>query len=310
MNEMPILSFVKHDEINQVLWNENILKSINGNVYANFWYLDVVTNNKWDAIISADYKWLMPLPSKKKFGFKYLPTPVFVQQLGIYGPGPFTEEICNHFLKHLESNYDLIEFQINHANSVKNIKNYKLIERKNLILEIDSKKEKVKSDYSDGIKRKINKALKANLKVNTASIRSLIKLFQDYNESNLKDWNFDNYSTLEELYHMSSLRNIGICLGAYDQDGILLSGAFILEYKSTATLIFSGNSEVGKEKGALTFLISNYIENAPQHISYFDFEGSDDEGLYQFYSGFGAKEFNYLHLKKNNLPFYVRIFKK
>jgi hypothetical protein len=310
MDEIPVLSFVKHDEINQVLWNENILKSVNGNVYANFWYLDVVTKNKWDAIISADYKWLMPLPSKKKFGFKYLPTPVFVQQLGIYGPGPFTEEICNHFLKHLESNYDLIEYQLNHANSIIIKSNYKLTERKNLILEITSANENIKLEYSEGIKRKINKAIKANLKVNTASIRSLIKLFQDYNESNIKDWDFKNYSVLEELYHMSSLRKIGICLGAYDQDGKLLSGAFILEYKNTATLLFSGNSEEGKEKGALTFLISNYIENAPKHISNFDFEGSDNEGLYQFYSGFGAKEFNYLHLKKNNLPFYIRIFKK
>ncbi len=310
MNELPVLSFVKHDDINQVLWNENILKSINGNVYANFWYLDVVTKNKWDAIISADYKWLMPLPSKKKFGFKYLPTPVFIQQLGIYGPGPFTEEICNHFLKHLESNYDLIEFQLNYANSSINSSIYELTERKNLILEIAPENENVKLEYSEGIKRKINKAIKANLKVNTASIRSLIKLFQDYNESNIKDWDFKNYSILEELYHMSSLRKIGICIGVYNPEGILLSAAVILEYKNTSTLLFSGNSEEGIEKGALTFLISNYIEHAPKHISYFDFEGSDNEGLYQFYSGFGAKEFNYLHLKKNNLPFYVRIFKK
>lgn len=310
MDELPVLSFVKHDEINQILWNEHILKSINGNVYANFWYLDVVTKNKWDAIISADYRWLMPLPSKKKYGFKYLPTPVFVQQLGIYGHGPFTEEICNHFLMHLESNYDLIEYQLNHANSAVNSSNYKLTERKNLILEIAPTNENIKLEYSEGIKRKINKAIKANLKVNTASIRSLIKLFQDYNESNIKNWDFKNYSILEELYHMSSLRKIGICIGAYNPEGILLSAAVILEYKNTSTLLFSGNSKEGTEKGALTFLISNYIENAPEHISYFDFEGSDNEGLYQFYSGFGAKEFNYLHLKKNNLPFYLRIFKK
>jgi hypothetical protein len=310
MDELPVLSFVKHDEINQVLWNENILKSINGNVYANFWYLDVVTKNKWDAIISEDYKWLMPLPSKKKFGFNYLPTPVFVQQLGIYGPGPFTDEICNHFIKHLESNYDLIEYQINHFNKYKNKGNFEITERKNLILQLDNQVEEIKSAFSEGIKRKINKALKSNVKVSSASIRSVIKLFQNHNESNIGNWKFKNYMIFEELYHMSSLRKNAVCMGAYSEEGNLISGAVILEYKQTATFIFSGNSEEGKEKGALALLISNYIENAPKQISNFDFEGSDNEGLYQFYSGFGAKEFNYLHLKKNSLPFYIRLFKK
>jgi len=310
MDELPELNFIKHDEINQVLWNENLLKAENGNIYANFWYLDVVTKNKWDALISEDYKWLMPLPSKKKFGFRYLPTPIFVQQLGIYGPGPFTEEICNHFIKHLESNYDLIEYQLNHYNNYENRANFIITERKNLILKLENQTNEVKSAFSEGIKRKINKAIKSNLKVSSASIRSVIKLFQNYNETNIGNWDFKYYSLLDELYHMSSLRKIGICIGVYNEEGVLLTGAVVLEYKQTATFIFSGNSQEGKVKGALPFLISNYIENAPKHIAYFDFEGSDNEGLYQFYSGFGAKEFNYLHLKKNNLPFYIRLFKK
>jgi len=310
MEELPELIFVKHDEINQILWDENILKSINGNVYANFWYLDVVTKHKWDALISKDYKWLMPLPSKKKFGFRYLPTPLFIQQLGIYGPGPFSQEVCLHFIKHLDKNFDLVDYNINHFNVFDGFGKFKIKERKNLILNINNNTDLLKNTFSDGIKRKITKAQNSKVKLNNASIRAIIKLFQDNNERAIPDWNFANYTVLEELYHMSSLRKKGFCIGAYNDNGNLISGAFILEYKETATFIFSGNSDEGKEKGALPFLISNYIATAPKHIQYFDFEGSDNEGLYQFYSGFGAKEFNYLHLKKNNLPFYIRIFKK
>lgn len=310
MEELPELRFVKHDEINQILWDENILKSINGNIYANFWYLDVVTKNKWDALISNDYTWLMPLPSKKKFGFRYLPTPLFIQQLGIYGPGPFSQEVCLHFIKHLDKNFDLIDYNINHFNVFDGNNNFIIKERKNLILSLTKNRDDLKSEFSDGIKRKISKAQNNNIKLNIASIRSIIKLFQDNSEGNIANWNFANYSVLEELYHMSSLRKKGMGIGAYNEEGTMLSGAFILEFKETATFIFSGNSDEGKEKGALPFLIFNYITNAPKHIQYFDFEGSDNNGLYQFYSGFGAKEFNYLHLKKNNLPFYIRIFKK
>jgi len=310
MDEIPVLSFVKHNEINQVLWNENILNAVNGNVYANFWYLDLVINNKWDAIISKDYKWLMPLPSKKKMGFKYLPTPVFVQQLGIYGPGPFTEEICYNFIKHLDSNYDLIDYQINHYNIFNIYKEFKVKERKNLILKLNPNREEIPKGYSEGIKRKLNLAASNNLKLNVASIRSVINLFQENNEKNIKNWDYKNYNILEQIFHMSSLRKLAKCIGTYNEKGQIVCGAVILEYKNTATFIFSGNSEEGKKTGALPYLINDYLLNAPKHILQFDFEGSDNEGLYQFYSGFGAKEFNYLNLKKNNLPFFIRLFKK
>jgi len=310
MEKLPAINFVRHNDINQILWNESIFNSINGNIYANYWYLDVVTENKWDALISDDYKWLMPLPAKKKFGFKYLPTPVFVQQLGIYGPGPFTEEICYNFIKHLDSNFDLIDYQINHYNIFNIFEDFKVKERKNLILKLNPNRDLIQKEYSDGIKRKLSKANSNNLKVNLASIRSIIKLFQDNKEKTLKNWNFKNYTILEQLFHMSSLRKTSICVAVYNEKGNIICGAMILEYKNTATFIFSGNSEEGKEKGALPFLINDYIMNAPKNIFYFDFEGSDNEGLYQFYSGFGAKEYNYLHLKKNNLPFYIRLFKR
>jgi hypothetical protein len=308
MTELPEVIFIKHDSINQVLWDENILNSINGNIYANFWYLDVVTNNKWDALVSKDYKWLMPLPSKNKYGFNYLPTPSFIQQLGIFGPGPFSIEICNQFLKHLNSNYDLIEYQLNHYNSSIKSTEFNIKERINLLLKLD--KEEIFNQYSDGIKRKIKKAISENVKLSSASIRSIINLFQSNNEIQLKNWDYKNYNLLEQLFHMSAFRKMGFCYGAYNEKGELISGMVIFEYKNTATFIFSANSEEGKLKGALTYIIHQYLTTAPSNIEIFDFEGSDNEGLYQFYKGFGAQESNYLHLKKNNLPFWARIFKK
>ena len=42
----------------------------------------------------------------------------------------------------------------------------------------------------------------------------------------------------------------------------------------------------------------------------FDFEGSNDKNLARFYKSFGSKECVYLQIKKNNLPFPLKLLKK
>jgi hypothetical protein len=304
------LQFIPSNQINRIKWDEELLKMPNSLPYAATWYLDAVTGDQWDALISSDYNYLMPLPSKKKLGNRYLPTPLFVQQLGIFSNNECDENTCNQFINQIKANYKLIEFNFNHFNKIQESSNYSLRERCNMILNLPSDRLLAAKQFSDNIKRNIQKSVGNQLRFGTTSIRSIINLFQENKEGSIENWKTENYNILERLYHMSSLRGYGKAYGMYNMNGKLLCGAFFMEWKNRAIFLFSGNSEEGKQTGAMAALIDGYIRECPPEIEILDFEGSDNQGLKRFYQSFGAIEANYVHLKLNRLPFFLRWLKK
>lgn len=306
---LPELKYYPHTAIDRIRWDKCIQNSANGLVYALSWYLDTVTNDKWDALISHDYSWVMPLPLKRKMGITYLPTPRWVQQLGIFGPGPFSSELTDHFCKHVAANVRLIEYQINYANPAPSLPDFTLRTRTNLVMELPADRSTLWERMNENTQRNIKKAEKSALSLSTASIRNIINLFQENRGNELPDWNEQAYRMLEQLYNVSMMRGCGQPLGAYNASGELVAGIFVLQWNGRATFIFSGNSEEGKKTGALPALLHKYMIEAPASITIFDFEGSDDTGLARFYEGFGASPANYVHLRQNRLPFYLRWLK-
>lgn len=310
MDSKITLQFIKSNQINRIKWDEELLQMPNSLPYAATWYLDAVTGDSWDALVSPDYGFLMPLPSKKKFGIHYLPTPLFIQQLGIFSNSVCNEEICNQFIKQISANYKLIEFNFNHFNQLPHSSKYELRERCNMIFHLPKERTTALNKFSDNTKRNIQKSVSHSLRFGTTSIRSIINLFQENKESSIENWKIENYNILERLYHMSALRGYGKAYGMYNTNGKLLCGAFFMEWKNRAIFLFSGNSEEGKQTGAMSSLIHHYINECPPEIDLLDFEGSDNQGLKRFYQSFGAIEANYVHLRQNRLPFYLRWLKK
>lgn len=309
MRQFGDFSLLAYSEINRVRWDECVSSSVNSLVYATSWYLDTVTNQSWQAIIYGDYEFVMPLPVRRKFGINYLPTPPFVQQLGVFGPQAADEELCNAFVQIALKIVPFIELNFNWTNTFKDEPKFRISSRTNLILNLNLSYEQIQSGYSENLIRNIRKAEKAGIRFNSTSVRSVIQLFREDRGTTLPVATSDWYNTLDQLYNVAALRKRGACYGAYDPNGILVAGMFVIEWQGRSTFLFSGNSAAGKNSGALPALIDDYIKNHRQNALLFDFEGSDDAGLRRFYESFGAVESNYVHLKVNQLPFYMRWLK-
>ncbi|MCB0820184.1 MAG: GNAT family N-acetyltransferase [Bacteroidetes bacterium] len=309
MRQFGDFCLLGHAQINRVRWDECISSAANSLVYAKSWYLDVATNQQWDAIVYGDYEFVMPLPFKKKMGVRYMPTPPFIQQLGIFGPQPADEELCDAFISIALKSVSFIELNFNWMNHLPAKAGYEIKTRTNLILDLKPGYEQIRLNYSDNLIRNIRKAEKAGLRFNSTSMRSVIKLFRDDRGATIETATDEWYNTVDQLYNVAALRNAGSCYGAYNSSGVLVAGMFILKYQSRYTFIFSGNSEEGKTYGALPALIDYFIKTQADESFLFDFEGSDDEGLRRFYESFGAVTSNYVHLKINQLPFYLRWLK-
>jgi len=77
-----------------------------------------------------------------------------------------------------------------------------------------------------------------------------------------------------------------------------------------AYYILVGNHPEGRNLGASHGLIDAFIKDHAGKKLVFDFEGSDIEGLAQFYRGFGAVEEKYPAIRLNRLPWWMRWLKR
>jgi hypothetical protein len=304
-----MIRYYSPTEINRNRWDKLIAESVNSLPYACTWYLDAVYGDRWNALIEDDYKAVMPLPFKEKYFVRYLSTPLFVQQLGVFSVEELSADTINRFITELQKHVKFIDFNFNFANLNPCIESLNSKIRHNLVLKIPNDRHELPLGYSENLKRNIKKAENLDLFLSTCSIRSIINLFSADKAASIPNWKIEYYNVLERLYHMASLRGYARALGVYSKERNLLCGACFIEWNGRSIFLFSGNSAEGKESGAMAYLIHLYFLEMPQGTEIFDFEGSDNPGLKRFYESFGAIEQNYLNLKHNSLPFYLRWLK-
>ncbi len=304
-----MIRYYSPTEINRDRWDKLIAASVNSLPYACTWYLDAIHGDQWGALIEDDYTLVMPIPEKSKWAIAYLSTPLFIQQLGIFSEVPVEESKTQSFLNELKTKFSYIDFNVNYGNPIESDTLFTTNQRTNLILPIPEDRTLIRNSFSENLLRNIQKAEKLKLYYGTCSVRSVINLFSENKAATLPNWNEKNYIVLERLFHMASLRGFARSMGMYSQKHELLCGAIFMEWNGRSIFLFSGNSEEGKESGAMAYLIYQYILDAPTGTKIFDFEGSDNPGLKRFYESFGAIEQNYIHLKHNSLPFYMRWLK-
>lgn len=304
-----MIKYYSPAEINRDRWDKLIAASLNSLPYACTWYLDAIHGDQWGALIEDDYIAVMPVPKKSKWTVAYLATPLFIQQMGIFSEVPVEATKTQAFLNKLKELIKYIDFNLNFGNPIESCPSYRINQRTNLILPIPEDRRLLRNYFSENILRSIQKAEKLNLYYGTCSVRMVINLFSEFKADTIPNWNDTYYIVLERLFHMASLRGFARSMGMYSLKHELLCGAIFIEWNGRSIFLFSGNSEKGKESGAMAYLIYQYMLDAPPETKVFDFEGSDHFGLKRFYESFGSIEKNYIHLKHNRLPLYLRWLK-
>ena len=73
-----MVQLVHRKDIDTERWNDIISQSAGETLYAYAWYLDSAADN-WSALIMEDYRFIMPLIWRKKFGIKYAYHPNFLE---------------------------------------------------------------------------------------------------------------------------------------------------------------------------------------------------------------------------------------
>lgn len=294
-----MIHYYQHKNIDKKKWDATIAEC--GNIYAYSWYLDIVHSN-WEALVEDDYQAVMPLTGGRKFGVNYLFQPYFVQQLGVFSKTPLTPEKTQAFLQAIPDRYRFAEIRLNEGNVFE--EGTQGIEyHRNVLLDLNRDYETIRSNYHQNTKRNLTKAEANNLQIVTTVIPyHVVALFTDNRGALLNKWGDAEYARLTWLGKEAQRRNAAFFLGVTEKGvGQLICAAIFMKTANRITFLFSGLTEEGKQRQAMTYLLDQVIRKYANQPFIFDFEGSDDDNLARFYLGFGGDEVKYPSYTFNRL---------
>ncbi|HEX5002848.1 MAG TPA: GNAT family N-acetyltransferase [Bacteroidia bacterium] len=302
-----MITFLSHDGIDKSRWDEAIAQSYNGLIYAQSWYLDIVSP-EWSALINENYESVLPLTGKRKYSFNYLFPPFFTQQLGLFSKHTIDADLLGVFIAAIPNSYKYIEMQLNAYNPDPG--GFKVQQRKNHLLNLEDSYETICSAYSENHTRSLRRAEREGVQINKeGNVRDVIRLFRQGKGATIKNLKDKEYLMFEKLAEEAIARNACTVWVATNAAGYQVAGAVFFRFKDRFTMIFSGTSELARQVSALHLLIDKFIQQHAGKAGILDFEGSDNANLARFYKGFGSFETIYLKLVRNQLPVPFRWFK-
>lgn len=302
MNTSYEIKHLSREQIDEKKWAACLEQCQNGLVYGCHHYLDAMCSH-WDALVLNDYEALMPLPWRKKWGFRYIYQPAFIQQTGIFSIHQLSPEIVDVFLQKARKYYSFGELNLDVAPAKLSSQN-----RNNFILPLDQPYPIISSGYRDDLKKNLKEANKNRLlfteKVSHADILSLYKnLYQSI--MGIKE---ADYEHMEILIRFLETKGRVVVRGVFHEQE-MVSGAVCLKDARRLYLLVSATNERGRKLSANHFLIDSLVKEFSETKLVLDFEGSDQPGIAHFYKNFGAENHPYYFILWNNLPWPVKYLK-
>jgi hypothetical protein len=264
--------------------------------YAYAWFLDAVSP-QWEALITDNYEFVMPLPVKRKFGIKYVILPRWTQQLGVFSAQPVSHEIIHRFLAKIP--YLSYDFNLNFAN----VYGSKL---PNSIISLQQPYETIYKQFTQNTRRNIAKAEKAKLNIQTIDNQDLIDFWRSQNRDKAQELS----DKLPNLCKAAVEQNTGHCYGVYTIDNELIATLMTLEAPQRIIYLVPTSNRQGKDLCAMFFLVNELLKTHAGENRVFDCEGSRIPGVARFYAGFGAQPQPYFTVKRCRPQWLVKLINR
>lgn len=289
-----VIKHLRNNTINYELWDDCISHSHNHLPYAYTWYLDIVSPG-WEALVTENYDYIMPLPTKSKFNIPYLVQPILTQQLGIFSKHEITNSVVEEFIKEIP--YFSYELNLNEHNICP-----KALIFPNLMLSLDKTYSEICANYSNNTLRNIEKAKKKNLTIKeNISPNDFLTFYYSVD----KHFVTVSKSLIENLIEKGLIKKSMKLFGVFNIDNQMVAGLCILKSLNRLTYLLPVSNSEGKSSSAMFLLIDSLIRKEAEKNLFLDFEGSQIDGIARFYRGFGAKNHPYYILKKFRPSFLV-----
>jgi hypothetical protein len=301
-----MIVYLKNSEIDRDQWDSCIKASRSLKPYAYSWYLDIMAPG-WEALIDDDYDSVFPIPVRKRFGIKYIATPIFLQKLGAYSPDKSSEYAINEFLDYMPEFYKLVDLCVGQK---VDFSRYKVTERSNYELDLSLPYEKLWSNFTSDCRRVIHIAARKKIEMTSqVSPDELIDLFINHKGNLLKSIKTRDYQHLNNLMNYCINNKKGQIIGVRAARKRLEFGIFLIEIPGSKTILFMATSPESREKRISHFILNEIIRNNALTKNILDFTGSSIPSIAKFIESFGCKNISYYRIYRNTLPWPIRMFK-
>lgn len=278
---------IKHNNIDFTKYDRCITAAFNHRVYAESWYLNLMTNNSWDCLVLNDYEAVMPLPIKKKLGVKYIVMPNFCQQLGVFYAREITTEQFTLFEKKLHKNL-VRSYQFNEENTSKF--NPKGVLKNNYLLDCTKDYSSLRKSYR---KNRIYDLIKFE-----ESTYEIIKEIDFLSIDHLIRLNYNGVFNKQDVFLIKKLLQLAhtekkteiIQLKIVFSGKCVASSIFLITKKRVTNSFLFRDKQFNKINTS-TILIDAIIQQSSGKT--LDFEGSMVEGIATFFESFRAKKHLY-----------------
>lgn len=301
-----MINFLKNIEIDRDKWDSCIKNSAQARPYAFSWYLDIMAPG-WEALVEDDYDSVCPLPSFKKFGIRYIATPIFLQQLGAYSPDRPDNSAINEFLDYLPEYYRLIDLNIGQR-----IDNdaFRVTLKSNYELKLSKPYEKLIADYTPHCKRNVEKSNRKKPElVQDITPAELIDLFINNRGTDIKGIKKRDYQKLSNLMNFCLGNNKGRILGVRSAKGRIVYGIFLVETKGRKIMLFVVNTHESRESRLGYYVVNELIKESASTRTILDFSGSSIPSIASFMESFGSINVPFYRIYRNRLPWPLKMLK-
>lgn len=301
----PVIQLIKNKEIDYKRWNACVTGSTIPTVYAQSWYLDLVSPG-WEALVYGDYEYVMPLTIRHKLGLSFLLQPMYAQQQGIF-PGADLN-IQNNILSLIQVHFKYIALHLHAGHLQPFPEGFEVQHRKNFILPLSAPYETLKDKYSKHTHRQIKKA--SDNKVSIVKGIPCAEFMDLKFSSGIGKPSQPVMQTLKRIIEYGTSRGSGMIYAAYTRENVLCAAAYFLFNQRRTTYLSAVSNSEGKKVSAMHLIVDQFIREHASRALTLDFEGSVIPGIARFYKGFGAEDETYYCLKYNKLPLPLRWVKK
>lgn len=272
---------IKRKDLDVEKYSRALENAMNYRIYAEYWYLDVLTNEKWECLVYGDYEVIMPIPLQFKLGIKFVLQPTYCQQLGVF----YQEEISNELFSEFEKKLHSYRVRAYHFNE-ENTSHFSPIgtQKTNQILDLNRPYTKITSAFRKNRKHDLKTFEKSDCQIfnEAKSIKEII----DFKKStSLTRFSETNLSKI--LEKTKSKENLTIRTA--EIDGELIAYGTFLTTQNRIIYINSGANQLGKKLGAPTVILASIFKEYADEKKLFDFEGSSIPSVSEFFSGLRGK---------------------
>ena len=297
------LQYIKQDRINREKWDRCIQLSANGLIYAKSFWLDEIAGD-WDALVADDYRMVMPLTWRKKWGVRYLYQPPFTQQLGIFSEHDLHKEEVNKFIETLKKEFPFAEIFLNYKNDGP------FVPQPNYILSLDRPYEFIRGQYNEELIRNLQYAQKFELGYHVSNdYKTVIQHYRELYGARTPHVDAEDYRRFAGLCAELESRNQLVVRAVSNPSEGILAHALLARDHRRIYYLLPVTLPQGRTFQANHFLVNELIREFCGQKLILDFEGSTLPGVARFYRKFGAVDQPFYFYRHNRLPPPFRWFK-